>query len=67
MINDLFLIFVWTFLIIAPLNTFAEEVDYPYADFQLQDIYQIDNGKAVYIEQRGWGHTIWGKDKSSRE
>ena len=48
-------------------NTFAEEVDYPYGDFQLQDIYQIDDGKAVYIEQTGWGHTIWEKDKSSRE
>ena len=63
----LFLILIWAFLILAPLNTFAEEVDYPYADFQLQDIYQIDDGKAVYIEQTGWGHTIWGKDKSSRE
>ena len=37
----LFLILIWTFLILAPLNAYAEEVDYPYADFQLQDIYQI--------------------------
>ena len=63
----LLLIFVWTFLILAPLNAFAEEVDYPYADFQLQDIYQIDDGKDIYIEQTLFGHTIWGKDKSSRE
>tara|TARA_B110001454_G_scaffold179800_1_gene173161 strand:- start:516 stop:674 length:159 start_codon:yes stop_codon:yes gene_type:complete len=46
----LFLIFVWTFLILAPLNTFAEEVNYPYAEFKLQDIYQIDDGKVIYIE-----------------
>tara|TARA_B110000503_G_scaffold84334_1_gene128430 strand:- start:1060 stop:1524 length:465 start_codon:yes stop_codon:yes gene_type:complete len=63
----LFLILIWTFLILAPLNTFAEEVDYPYADFQLQDIYQIDDGKTVYIEQTPVGHTIWVKDKSSKE
>jgi hypothetical protein len=63
----LFLILIWTFLILAPLNTFAEEVDYPYADFQLQDIYQIDDGKDIYIEQTLFGHTIWVKDKSSKE
>ena len=63
----LLLILIWTFLILAPLNTFAEEVDYPYADFQLQDIYQIDDGKDIYIEQTGSGNTIWRKDKSSRE
>ena len=63
----LFLILIWTFLILAPLNAYAEEVDYPYAEFKLQDIYQIDDGKTIYIEQTGWGHTIWGKDKSSRE
>ena len=61
----LFLILIWTFLILAPLNAYAEEVDYPYADFQLQDIYQIDDSKTIYIEQTEWGHTIWGKDTSS--
>ena len=63
----LFLILIWTFLILAPLNAYAEEVDYPYADFQLQDIYQINDGKTVYIEQTPVGHTIWVKDKSSKE
>ena len=63
----LFLIIVWTFLILAPLNVTAEEVKYPYADFNLKSIYQLDDGKAIYIEQTGWGNTIWEKDKSSRE
>ena len=45
----------------------AEEISYPYPDFQLENTYQIDDGKTVYIEQTEWGHTIWGKDKSSRE
>ena len=60
----LFLILVWTFLILAPLNTFAEEVNYPYADFNVKSVYQLDDGKIIYIEQTGWGNTIWGKDKS---
>ena len=63
----LFLILVWTFLILAPLNTFAEEVNYPYADFNVKSVYQLDDGKIIYIEQTGWGNTIWEKDKSSRE
>ncbi len=27
----------------------------------------MDDGKIIYIEQTGWGNTIWEKDKSSRE
>ena len=56
---------VLTFIFLSSAHT--EEVDYPYAEFQLQDIYQIDDGKTIYIEQTGSGNTIWGKDKSSRE
>ena len=48
-------------------SAYAEEVNYPYDDFQLQDIYQINDGKTVYIEQTPVGHTIWAKDKSSKE
>jgi len=48
-------------------NIYAEEVNYPYAEFKLQEIYQIDDGKVVYIEQTGVGHTIWVKHKSSKE
>jgi len=48
-------------------SVYAEEVNYPYDDFQLQDIYQINDGKTVYIEQTPVGHTIWVKDKSSKE
>ena len=62
-----FLIIVWTFLILAPLNTFAEEVNYPYADFNVKSVYQLDDGKIIYIEQTGWGNTVWEKDKSSIE
>ena len=56
----LFLILVWTFLILAPLNTFAEEVNYPYADFNVKSVYQLDDGKIIYIEQTGWA-TLSGK------
>ena len=48
-------------------SAYTEEVNYPYDDFQLQDIYQINDGKTVYIEQTPVGHTIWVKDKSSKE
>ena len=57
----LLLIIVWTFLILAPLNTFAEEVKYPYKDFNVKSVYQLDDGKIIYIEQTGWGNTIWEK------
>ena len=47
-------------------NVYAEEfrVKYPYVDFKLQDIYQINDGKTVYIEQTSVGHTIWVNDES---
>ena len=48
-------------------SVYAEEVNYPYDDFQLQDTYQINDGKTVYIEGTPFGHTIWVKDKSSKE
>ena len=48
-------------------SAYTEEVNYPYDDFQLQNTYQINDGKTVYIEQTPVGHTIWVKDKSSKE
>ena len=48
-------------------SAYTKEVNYPYDDFKLQDIYQINDGKTVYIEQTPVGHTIWVKDKSSKE
>ena len=48
-------------------SAYTEEVNYPYDDFKLQDTYQINDGKTVYIEQTPVGHTIWVKDKSSKE
>ena len=48
-------------------SVYAEEVNYPYDDFKLQNTYQINDGKTVYIEQTPFGHTIWAKDKSSKE
>ena len=48
-------------------SAYTEEVNYPYDDFQLQNTYQINDGKTVYIEQTPFGHTIWAKDKSSKE
>ena len=58
---------VFFFLVLNDYQTQAEEFNYPYQDFQLQNIYQIDEGKTIYIEQTVLGHTIWEKDKSSRE
>ena len=63
----LFITIYWLFLILAPLNAYAEEVNYPYEDFNLKSIYQLNDGKVIYIEQTGWGNTVWEKDKSSRE
>ena len=63
----LFITIYWLFLILAPLNAYAEEVNYPYKDFNVKSVYQLDDGKIIYIEQTGWGNTIWEKDKSSRE
>ena len=57
----LFITIYWSFLILAPLNTFAEEVKYPYKDFNVKSVYQLDDGKIIYIEQTGWGNTIWEK------
>ena len=54
-----------TFLLTG--SAYTEEVNYPYDDFKLQDTYQINDGKTVYIEQTPVGHTIWVKDKSSKE
>jgi hypothetical protein len=48
-------------------SAYTEEVNYPYDDFKLQNTYQINDGKTVYIEQTPVGHTIWVKDKSSKE
>ena len=62
----LFLILIWAFLIIAPLNAFAEEVKYPYKDFNVKNIYQLDDGKIIYIEQTGWGNTIWEKKNNGK-
>ena len=62
----LFLILIWVFLIIAPLNAFAEEVKYPYKDFNVKSVYQLDDGKIIYIEQTGWGNTIWEKKKNGK-
>ena len=49
------------FLIIVPLNVFAKEVKYPYKNFNVKNIYRLDNGKTIFIEQTGWGNTIWEK------
>ena len=49
------------FLIIVPLNVFAKEVKYPYQNFNVKNIYRLDNGKTIFIEQTGWGNTIWEK------
>jgi len=62
----LFLILIWAFLIIAPLNAFAEEVKYPYKDFNVKSVYQLDDGKIIYIEQTGWGNTIWEKKNNGK-
>ena len=48
-------------------SAYTKEVNYPYDDFKLQNTYQINDGKTVYIEQTPVGHTIWVKDKSSKE
>ena len=55
------------FLTLLTGSLYSEEVNYPYDNFKLQDIYQINDGKTVYIEQTPVGHTIWVKDKSSKE
>ena len=62
----LFLILIWAFLIIAPLHAFAEEVKYPYKDFNVKSVYQLDDGKIIYIEQTGWGNTIWEKKNNGK-
>ena len=49
------------FLIVVPLNVFAKEVKYPYKNFNVKNTYRLDNGKTIFIEQTGWGNTIWEK------
>jgi len=63
----IFIAICWLILILAPLNVIAKEVKFPYQGFVIQDVYQLDNGKEIYIEQRGTNDTIWEKDEITGE
>ncbi len=43
------------------------DTKFPYPDMNIIHVYQLDNGKMIYIEQTAVGSTIWEKNKTAKE
>ena len=43
------------------------DTKFPYSDMDIKNVYQLDNGKMIYVEQTQVGSTIWKKDMTSKE
>ena len=55
-------------LLIFPFHgVWSDDLKFPYPDMDIKNVYQLDNGKMIYIEQTAVGSTIWKKDKTTKE
>ncbi len=45
----------------------GDNTKFPYTDMNIIHVYQLDNGKMIYIEQTQVGSTIWEKNKTTKE
>ena len=43
------------------------DTKFPYPDMNIIHVYQLDNGKMIYVEQTQVGSTIWKKDMTTKE
>ena len=50
------------FFLLFSTYAFSHEVKLPYNYFVIKDIYHLDNGKIIYIEQTPHGESIWEKN-----
>ena len=55
-------------LLLFPVHgAWANDLKFPYPDMDIKNVYQLDNGKMIYIEQTAVGSTIWKKDETAKE
>ena len=55
-------------LLLFPVHgAWANDLKFPYPDMDIKNVYQLDNGKTIYIEQTAVGSTIWKKDETAKE
>ena len=55
-------------LLLSPVHgAWANDLKFPYPDMDIKNVYQLDNGKTIYIEQTAVGSTIWKKDETAKE
>ena len=55
-------------LLFFPVHgAWGDDTKFPYPDMNIIYVYQLDNGKMIYIEQTQVGSTIWEKNKTTKE
>ena len=55
-------------LLLFPFHgAWGVDTKFPYPDMNIIHVYQLDNGKMIYIEQTQVGSTIWEKNKTAKE
>ena len=55
-------------LLLFPVDgAWSDDIKFPYPDMDIKNVYQLDNGKTIYIEQTAVGSTIWKKDETAKE
>ena len=55
-------------LLLFPVHgAWSVDTKFPYSDMDIKNVYQLDNGKMIYVEQTQVGSTIWKKDKTTKE
>ena len=55
-------------LLLFPVHgAWSDDIKFPYPDMDIKNVYQLDNGKTIYIEQTAVGSTIWKKDETAKE
>ena len=55
------------FLLFLPTVAFSENIKLPYKNFYLKEIYKLENGKTIYIEQFERGDRIWEVNEETNE
>jgi len=55
-------------LLLFPVHgVWTNDLKFPYPDMDIKNVYQLDNGKMIYIEQTAVGSTIWKKDEGAKK
>ena len=53
------------FLYIILLPNICLSIEFPYKNFEVKRIYEIDDGRIIVVESRPRGNTIWQVNKQS--